>query len=158
MPNNTQDIIIQRTLQAPIQKVWDMWATSDGFKQWYGPEGAVIPTAEMDVRVNGKRHICMEMNTPNGPMQMWFVGEYLEVTPNTKLVYTESMSDADGNVMSPAAMGMPEGSPDSTTVTVELTDNGESTEMTMTHTGVPAGSPGEMGWNMALDKLSKLLG
>ena len=64
---------------------------------WYGPTGATIPVAKMDVRVGGARLICMEMQTPNGPMQMWFAGEYLEVVENERLVYTEAISDEDGN-------------------------------------------------------------
>ncbi len=38
-------------------------------------------------------------------MQMWFTGEYREVVENERLVYTESMSDEDGNVASPSGMG-----------------------------------------------------
>ena len=40
----------------------------------------------------------MEMETPSGPMQMFFVGEYREIDPKTRLVYTESVADADGNI------------------------------------------------------------
>ena len=97
--------------------------------------GAEIPVANMDVTVGGKRHICMAMETPNGPMKMWFVGEFLEVTPTTRLVYTDAMSDEDGNVMTPEQMGMPEGHPATTEVVVELEDMGSSTKMTMTHVG-----------------------
>ena len=49
---------------------------------WYGPDGATIPVAEMDVRVGGARRVCMEVGTPNGPMRMWFTGEHLEVVEN----------------------------------------------------------------------------
>jgi len=42
---------------------------------------------------------------------MWFTGEYLEVVENQRLVYTESMSDENGLVKSPAEMGMPDGHP-----------------------------------------------
>ena len=45
----------------------------------------------MDVRVGGTRHLCMAMQTPNGEMQMWFVGEFKEVVENRRLVYTDSM-------------------------------------------------------------------
>ena len=38
------------------------------------------------------RQICMEIRTPDGPMQMWFAGEHREVVENECLVYTESMS------------------------------------------------------------------
>ncbi len=84
---------------------------------------------------------------------MWFVGEYRVVDPPTLLVYTESMSDSDGNPVSPEAMGMPDDHPEVTEVTVELADVDGRTRMVMTHAGVPADSPGATGWNMALDKL-----
>jgi len=154
---DTKDVVIERTFNAPIESVWKMWTEAENFKKWYGPQGASIPTAEMDVRVGGKRHLSMKVDTPNGPMEMWFVGEYLGVNPMTRLSYTESMSDEAGNIISPTDMGMPEGHPEKTTVTVELTDMGGSTKMVMTHAGVPAESPGATGWNMAIDKLEKLL-
>jgi len=157
MSENTKDVKIERRFNALIKSVWDMWAIAENFQKWYGPEGANVPTVEMDVQVGGKRFIGMDVNTPNGSMQMWFVGEYLEVNPITKLSYTEVMSDQDGNHLAPSAMGMPGDKPEVTTVTVELKGAGESTQMTMTHAGVPAGSPGETGWNMAIDKLEKLL-
>ncbi len=156
--STTNSVVIERTLDAPIDLVWRMWTESEHFAAWYGPTGASIPTATMDVRVGGGRHIQMQMQTPNGEMQMWFVGEYREVAAPTRLVYTESMSDPDGNVMSPADMGMPPGHPETTEVVVELEDVGGRTKMVMTHVGVPAESPGAQGWAMALDKLEAHLG
>jgi uncharacterized protein YndB with AHSA1/START domain len=108
----------------------------------------------MDVRVGGTRLVCMEMQMPNGPMQMWFTGEYSEVVENRRLVYTEAMSDEHGNVSSPESMGMPPGHPVTTEVQVELEDLGGRTRMVMTHAGVPSDSPGATGWVMALDKLA----
>jgi uncharacterized protein YndB with AHSA1/START domain len=96
----------------------------------------------------------MEMQTPNGPMQMWFTGEYREVVENERLVYTESMSDENGNVMTPSDMNMPEEHPTTTEVRVELEDVGGRTKMVMTHAGIPSDSPGAAGWTMALDKLA----
>jgi uncharacterized protein YndB with AHSA1/START domain len=95
----------------------------------------------------------MEMQSSGGPMQMWFTGEYREVVENERLVYTESMSDENGNVRSPSDMGMPEGHPTTTEIRVELEDIGGRTKMVMTHAGIPADSPGAAGWTMALDKL-----
>ncbi|MFL5300757.1 MAG: SRPBCC family protein, partial [Anaeromyxobacteraceae bacterium] len=123
----------------------------------YGPTGASLPVAMMDVRVGGTRLICMEMQTPGGPMQMWFTGEYREVVENERLVYTESMSDEHGNVVSPSDMGMPAGHPATTEVRVELEDVGGRTKMVMTHMGIPADSPGAAGWTMALDKLAAIV-
>jgi uncharacterized protein YndB with AHSA1/START domain len=107
----------------------------------------------MDVRVGGTRLVCMEMQTPSGPMQMWFTGEYREVVANERLVYTESMSDENGNVLKPSDMGMPESHPVTTQVCVELEDLGGRTRMVMTHRGIPADSPGAAGWETAFDKL-----
>ena len=106
------------------------------------PTGATLPVAKMDVRVGGTRHVCMEMQTPDGTMRMWFTGEYREVVENERLVYTESMSDEDGNVLSPSETGMPDGHPTTTEVAVELEDVDGRTKMVMTHTGVSPDSPG----------------
>ena len=54
-------------------------------------------------------------------------------------------------------MGMPEGHPDTTEVTVELEAVGDRTKMVMTHAGVPSDSPGAVGWQMAFDKLAARL-
>lgn len=147
-------VVIERTLDAPIALVWQMWTEPEHFKAWYGPNGASVPVATMDIRVGGARLVCMEMETPKGTMQMWFTGEYREIAVNERLVYTESMSDEDGNVISPSDMGMPEGHPETTEVIVELEDLGGRTKMTMTHVGVPADSAGAGGWAMALDKMA----
>ena len=151
--NETKDVQIERTFDASIDLIWAMWTEAEHFANWYGPMGAKIPKAEMKVEVGGRRYIQMEMETPNGQMQMFFVGEYREVNPKTRLVYTESMADADGNPMTAEQMGMPAGASMETSIVVELEDLGDRTKMLMTHIGVPAESPGGQGWTMAIDKL-----
>jgi len=150
----TDHVVIERTLDAPVELIWKMWTDPEHFAAWYGPMGASIPVANMDVRVGGTRHICMAMETPDGPMKMWFVGEFREIVENERLVYTDAMSDEEGNVKSAAEMGMPEGHPTTTEVIVELESVDGATKMTMTHVGVPADSPGAGGWGMAMDKLA----
>jgi uncharacterized protein YndB with AHSA1/START domain len=153
--DSSQDaVVIERTFDAPVGLIWQMWTDPEHFKAWYGPNGASIPVANLDVRVGGKRLVCMEMETPNGTMQMWFTGEYREVDVDERLVFTESMSDENGNIMSAADMGMPEGHPTVTEVAVQLEDLGGSTRMVMTHSGIPADSPGATGWGMAFDKMA----
>ena len=147
-------VVIERSFDAPVALIWKMWTDPDHFAAWYGPNGATIPVAKMDVRVGGTRLVAMEMATPNGQMQMWFTGEYREVVENERLVYTESMSDENGNVLSPTDMGMPAGHPTTTEVRVEFRAVGGQTTMVMTHVGIPADSPGAAGWAMAFDKFA----
>lgn len=145
-------VVIERTFDAPVDIIWQMWTQPQHFKKWYGPEGFTVPVAEMDARVGGKRLVCME--SPDGSMKMWTTGEYVEVVPNERLVYTDSMADENGNVVSPSAIGMPDGHPATTEVTVLFEDVGGRTKMVMTHAGVPADSPGAAGWNQAFAKMA----
>lgn len=149
---SSNDVVIERVFEAPVELIWQMWTLPENFKSWYGPMGMTVPVADMDLRVGGKRLICMA--SPDGQMKMWFTGEYLEITPHEKLVYTESMADENGNVISPSAMGMPADHPEVTEVRVQLEDLGGRTKMVMTHAGVPADSPGAGGWAQAFDKLA----
>jgi uncharacterized protein YndB with AHSA1/START domain len=148
------EVVIERTFEESPHLLWQMWTDPQHFKAWYGPQGATIPVADIDLRVGGKRLLCMQFQTPDGPRQIWFTGQYLEIIENQRLVYTESISDEHGNVLSPTDMGMPEGHPTTTQVTVDLEDLGGHTRMTMTHAGIPADSPGASGWAMAFDKLA----
>ena len=146
-------VIIERIVEAPVDLVWRMWTDPQHFRAWYGPDGATIPVAEMDVQVGGRRVVCMEMQTPNGSMQMWFAGEYREVVENERLVYTEAVSDEHGNVPS-ADTARPAGHPSTTEVRVELEEFAGRTRMVLTHVGISDDSPGATGWMMAFDKLA----
>jgi uncharacterized protein YndB with AHSA1/START domain len=153
--NSKDAVIIERTFEAPQALIWQMWTDAEHFKQWYGPQGFTVPVADMELRVGGKRLVCMA--SPDGSMKMWTTGEYVEIVPTERLVYTESPADENGNVVSPAAMGMPEGYPATTEITVLLEDLGGRTKMVMTHAGVPADSGAGGGWNQAFDKLTELI-
>jgi uncharacterized protein YndB with AHSA1/START domain len=148
--NSSQSVVIERIFDAPVEVIWQMWTVPEHFQSWYGPAGATIPVAKLDVRVGGVRHICMEVETPSGPRQMWFAGEHVDVVENERLVYTEAVSDEHGGVAADDGRG----GHGVTEVRVELTPLGGRTRMVMTHHGVPAGSPGAAGWNMAFDKLT----
>lgn len=150
----TQDaVVIERTFEAPVDLVWQMWTDAQHFKMWYGPKGFTVPVAEMELRVGGRRLVCMA--SPDGSMKMWTIGEYTDIVPNKRLVYTESPADENGNVVAPSAMGMPDGYPATTEVTVLLEDLGGRTKMVMTHAGVPVDSGAGGGWEQAFDKLGE---
>jgi uncharacterized protein YndB with AHSA1/START domain len=157
--NKTQDsVVIERRFDAPVELIWQMWTVPEHFAAWYGPYGATISVVNMDVRVGGSRLVRMDVQTPNGAMTMWFTGQYLEVAENARLVFTESIADENGNVLSPAELGMPDDHPTATEVRFQLEATGAGTKMVLTHVGIPEGSPGATGWTMALDKLTAYLG
>ena len=147
-------VVIERSFDAPVELIWRMWTEPEHFRAWYGPGGAAVPVATLDVRVGGRRLVGMEIAGADGPRRMWFTGEYREVVKNRRLVYTEALADEHGNALSPAELGMPDGYPTTTQVIVELEDLGGRTRMVMTHVGIPEGSPGAAGWAMALDRLA----
>ena len=87
--------------RARSSTVWQMWTDPEHFEAWYGPDrrhdpgrGARRPRRRRTTDLHGGAD-------PGGPMRMWFTGEHLEVVENERLVYTESMSDEDGNVTAP---------------------------------------------------------
>lgn len=141
-------VVIERTFDAPVDLVWRMWTDGAEFASWYGPTGASIPVAELDVRVGGRRRVCMEVSTPDGPMRMWFDGEHRTVDAPSLLVYTERITDEHGT---PSTDGRV------TEVRVELSEHDGGTRMVMTHLGVPSDSPGAAGWAMAFDELTAAL-
>ena len=153
MPNT---IRLHRVLRATPDRIYRAFLDADAMAKWLPPHGFTGKVHHLDARVGGTRQICMEMQTPGGPMQMWFTGEHREVVENQRLVYTEMVSDEDGNPASPETMGLPDGH-SVTEVRVELDVVDGRTRMIMTHQGIPAGSPGAAGWAMAFDKLAALI-
>jgi uncharacterized protein YndB with AHSA1/START domain len=141
-------VVIERTFRAPIERVWRMWTDGAEFATWYGPPGASIPVAELDARVGGARRVCMQMQTPDGPMRQWYGGTFRTVDAPTLLVYSERITDEHGN---PSPGGF------ETEVRVQLRATADGTHMAMTHVGVPSDSPGATGWQLAFDKLGAAL-
>lgn len=144
-------IVIERIFDVPVDLIWQLWTQPEHFKAWYGPTGFRVPVAEMDVRIGGKRLVCME--SPDGSMKLWTTGEYTEIVPNQRLAYTESFSDENGDIVAPPNSAPPM----TTTVTVQLEDLGGQTRMVMTHAGMPGNQGANEGWNQAFGKLAHLV-
>lgn len=141
------DTVIERLVDAPIGLVWLMWTDPAHFATWYGPAGATIGTARLQVETGGERVVEMTVQTPVGARTMWFAGVHVEVVEPRLLVYTEAMTDREGGVPQSVV----------TTVRLELAEDDGRTRLRLTHHGVPSDSPGAIGWNMALDKLQMAL-
>lgn len=147
-------IKVSRTFDAPLELLWKAWTEPEHFMKWYGPKGFTTPTCEIDLQVGG-RHLW-SMLSPDGK-QMYFTGSYKEVVPMERLVYSDSSSDAEGNVMSPAMMGMPEGTPETMDVTVTFEHADGRTTVTVSHVGHGPSDRAGMGWEQAFEKLADVL-
>ena len=137
-----KQISVSRTFEALLELLWKAWTEPEHFMQWYGPRGFTTPHCEIDLRV-GRRHLW-SMRSPDGN-EMFFTGEYTEVEPMKRLVFTDAMSDSEGNAM--PGMGAME-------VTVAFSHAGGRTTVTVSHMGMEGAA---MGWEQALDKLQEIL-
>lgn len=149
-----KDIIIDRVLELPINKVWQAWTQSELCKKWWGPKDFTSPVCSLDFRMGGKYLNCMR--SPEGK-EFWSTGVYKEIIPYKKLVFTDSFSDKKGNVIPAAEMDMPGDWPLEMLVTVSFEQTGEKTRMKLKHEGIPAEMHDECtkGWNESFDKLEE---
>lgn len=152
----TQELVIERVLDAPLERVWAAWTDPEQMKKWWGPKEFTAPTVEIDLKEGGKYLNCMR--SPDG-QEFWSTGVYREIVPMEKLVVTDSFADEKGNVVPGAHYGMPD-FPLETELTVTFEDQGGKTKLTLRHAGMPVGEHGsqaEAGWNESLDKLEESL-
>jgi uncharacterized protein YndB with AHSA1/START domain len=111
----------------------------------------------MDLRVGGKYLNCMR--SPEGK-DYWSTGVFREVLPPERLVFTDSFSDAEGNVVPAAHYGLSMDFPPEMLVTVTFEEYNGKTKLTLRHVGIPAGAESkgaQQGWNESLDKLAESL-
>ena len=83
-----REIIVTRTIHAPARIVFEAWSRPEHIKRWFGPAPYPVTMAEMDFRVGGRYRFAM--TAPNGKQMTPFGGEYLEIIPNRKIVFTDA--------------------------------------------------------------------
>jgi uncharacterized protein YndB with AHSA1/START domain len=86
-----REIVVTRTFDGPARIVFEAWTTPKLFRQWWVPKsiGMSLLSCEMDVRVGGR----YRLEFAHGDSQMAFFGTYKEVTPHSRLVWTNDESD-----------------------------------------------------------------
>jgi len=86
-----REIVVTRTFNAPARLVFEAWTKPELFQRWWVPKsmGMSLLSCEMDVRVGGR----YRFEFAHGDSQMAFFGTYKEVTPNSRLVWTNDESD-----------------------------------------------------------------
>jgi uncharacterized protein YndB with AHSA1/START domain len=88
-------IRISRVLDAPRERVWREWTEPESFADWYGGAQCEVPldSVSMDVRPGGKWKLTMF--APPDRRRIDWKGEYLEVVPPERLVFTVSDQPGD---------------------------------------------------------------
>jgi uncharacterized protein YndB with AHSA1/START domain len=93
-----RELVVTRTFNAPPRIVFEAWTKAELLKRWWAPKsfGLTLLSCEADVRVGGR--YCLVFSHPAAPKPMEFFGEYLEVTPHSRLVWTNEEGGDGGQV------------------------------------------------------------
>jgi uncharacterized protein YndB with AHSA1/START domain len=59
-----QKVTVERTYQARIEELWDLWTTKEGFESWWGPEGFRVDVHRIEARTGGTVHYTMIADSP----------------------------------------------------------------------------------------------
>lgn len=92
-----RELVVTRTFNAPARIVFEAWAKPELFKRWWVPKsmGMSLLTCEMDVRVGGQYRFVFGLD---GSKAMEVFGKYLEVTPHSRIVWTNDEGGEGGAV------------------------------------------------------------
>jgi len=92
-----RELVVTRNINGPARLVFEAWTKPDLFKQWWVPKsiGISLLSCEMDVRVGGKYRLVFGFGASES---MEVFGKYIEVTPHSRLVWTNDEGDEGGAV------------------------------------------------------------
>lgn len=136
-----RELVVRRTVNGPPRLVWEAWTKPELFRKWWVPKsfGLTLLACEMDVRVGEQYQLVFRHEDST----MAFFGTYVEVTPYSRLVWTNE-----------------EGSGGTTVTTVTFEDVGGRT-LVVVHDLYPSADAIESGSSNAmpesLDQLDELL-
>ena len=93
-----RELVVTRTFNAPVRIVYEAWTMPELFKRWWTPKssGVTMLSCEMDVRVGGTYRLVFRHPSSGQPMA--FFGRYTEVTPNSRIVWTNDEGGEGGAV------------------------------------------------------------
>ena len=143
-----RELVVTRTFNGPARTVFEAWTKPELIKRWWTPKsfGMSFVSCEADVRTGGTYRFVF--SHPDFEQPMAFHGRYIEVTPNSRIVWTNEES-ADGAV---------------TTVTFE--EKGDKTLLTLLELypskralddAIESGSTGTSGASEQFELLDELL-
>ena len=140
-----REVVITRTFNAPAHLVFEAWTKPELMRRWWVPKssGLTLLSCEMDVRTGGTYRFVFQH--PSAPEGMAFFGRYLEVSPHSRLVWTNEESGDAGQIS-----------------TVTLEDRGDTTRMVLhelypSGEALDAGAGAYDGMPESFDQLDELL-
>lgn len=88
-----REIVVTRTFDAPARIVYEAWTRPELMKRWWVPKSMsmTLVSCEMDVRTGGKYRLVF-----GGGFE--FFGRYLDVVPNSRIVWTNEEGGEDGSI------------------------------------------------------------
>jgi len=88
-----REVVVTRTFDAPARLVFEAWSKPDLFARWWVPKsmGMTLSACEMDVRTGGRYRLGFGDGVD-------FFGRYLEVTPPSRIVWTNDEGAENGSV------------------------------------------------------------
>jgi uncharacterized protein YndB with AHSA1/START domain len=95
-PDSERQYAATRVFNAPARLVFEAWSKPEHIKRWFGPTGYPVTLAEIDFRVGGKWRFAM--TGPSGAQNTPFGGEYLEIVPNRKIVFSNGFETPEPGV------------------------------------------------------------
>jgi uncharacterized protein YndB with AHSA1/START domain len=92
-----REVVVTRTFDAPARLVFAAWTQPELFTQWWVPKsmGMTLRSCELDVRTGGQYRLVFGDDPAN---TMAFFGRYLDVVPDSRIVWTNEESGDDASV------------------------------------------------------------
>ena len=141
-PSNLIDLVVRRTIRASAERLFAAWTMPEHFKIWWGPGPVVCSGIEIDLRVGGHYRIANQQ--PDGNI-VWIFGEFVQVEPPTRLVFTWQLEGAP---------------PTPERVTVRFEAHDEDTEIIIVHERIASDTirqSHDESWRGCLDGLDAYL-
>jgi uncharacterized protein YndB with AHSA1/START domain len=93
-----RELVVTRIVNGPARIVFEAWTRPELFKRWWVPKssGLTMLSCEMDVRVGGTYRLVF--SHPSSGQPMAFFGRYIEVTPHSRVVWTNDEGGEGGAV------------------------------------------------------------
>jgi uncharacterized protein YndB with AHSA1/START domain len=88
-----RELVVTRVFDAPARLVFEAWSNPELFQRWWIPKsmGMTLRSCEMDVRTGGTYRLSFGEGVD-------FFGRYLDVTPPSRIVWTNDEGGEDGSV------------------------------------------------------------